>query len=170
MVDIGTQFKSLMDKANPIISNQILLQMESFAEEMVDNIIPIQRGFKNLTGNTITSFSYGLYYKGVLQKIGSYNGKSAIRTKLSRGDIFDGIDYDGNKRRFLGEVDTDGSYGLQTAINFLKSQSPIAAYALIFTTGTEYSVYLENKMNSNVLTDAKIFSITSFIQSFKPIE
>ena len=170
MVDISKQLKSLMDKAYPKISNQILMQMESFAESMIDNIIPIQRGFKNLTGNTITSFSYGLYYKGSLQKIGSYNGKKAIRVKLSRDEIFEGIDYDGNKRRFTGVVDTDGSYGVNTAISFLKSKSPSGEYSLIFTTGTEYSVYIENKMNKNVLTDAEIYSISSFINSFKPIE
>ena len=55
MDDIGKQFDTLVDKAMPVIDENILLQMNNFGDDMVQNIIPIQRGFKNLTGNTITS-------------------------------------------------------------------------------------------------------------------
>ena len=91
MDDIATQFDNVISKAMPNIDTGIFLQMDSFGENMVDNIIPIQRGFKNLTGNTITSFAYGIYINKVLEQVGMYNGESAIRVKLTKGEIFSGV-------------------------------------------------------------------------------
>ena len=90
MDDIGTQFDKLMNKAMPNIDEQIMIQMNAFGEEMVDNIMPLQAGFKNLTGNTITSFAYGVYLNKELQNIWLYDGKSAIRWKLTDGEVFKG--------------------------------------------------------------------------------
>lgn len=169
MDSIEKQFDSIMEKQNPVIDSFIMKNLENFGEEMVNNIIPIQRGFYNLTGNTITSFAYGLYLDGELLKIGLYDGKNAIRTKLTKGELFEGISYDGKYRRFVGIVSTDGDYGTQTSINFLKSYSVTSKYGIVFTTGTEYSEYLEKVVNVNVLTDGRIYSISSFINSFKKI-
>ena len=171
MDDIGTQFDKLMNKAMPNIDEQIMIQMNAFGEEMVDNIIPLQAGFKNLTGNTITSFAYGIYLNKELQNIGLYDGKSAIRWKLTGGEVFKGIDYDGNEREmFYAEIATDSGYGKNTSIDFLENYVPSGYYAIVFTTGTEYSVFLENKLKENVLSNARTWSISSFINSFKPIK
>jgi len=171
MDDIGTQFDKLMNKAMPNIDEQIMIQMNAFGEEMVDNIIPLQAGFKNLTGNTITSFAYGVYLNKELQNIGLYDGKSAIRWKLTDGEVFKGVDYDGNEREmFYAEIATDLGYGKNTSIDFLENYVPSGYYAIVFTTGTEYSVFLENKLKENVLSNARTWSISSFINSFKPIK
>lgn len=170
MDDISVQFDKLASKAIQNIDEDILIQFDAYGENMVDNIIPLQRGFKNLTGNTITSFAYGIYINKGLEQVGLYNGEKAIRSKLSKGEIFRGIDYDGNERRgFRADVDTDGGYGADTSIKFLQNYVPNGKYAIVFTTGTEYSEFLETRRNVNVLTDAKTTSISNFIQSFKPI-
>ena len=170
MDDIGKQFDTLVDKAMPVIDENILLQMNNFGDDMVQNIIPIQRGFKNLTGNTITSFAYGTYINKVLKQVGMYNGKAAIRVKLTKGEVFTGIDYDGDYRKhFVAEIETDQGLGTNTSMKFLQGYIPTGYYSIVFTTGTEYSEFLENRLHFNVLTDARTFSIQSFIRSFKPI-
>lgn len=170
MDDISVQFDKLASKAIQKIDTNMFIQLDAYGENMVDNIIPLQRGFKNLTGNTITSFAYGIYIDKGLEQVGLYNGEKAIRSKLSKGEIFRGIDYDGNERRgFRADVDTDGGYGTDTSIKFLQNYVPNGKYAIVFTTGTEYSEFLETRRNVNVLTDAKTTSISNFIQSFKPI-
>lgn len=169
MDDIATQFDNMISKAMPNIDTGIFLQMDSFGENMVDNIIPIQRGFKNLTGNTITSFAYGIYINKVLEQVGMYNGKSAIRVKLTKDEIFSGVDYDGDLRKYYkADVETDQGTGVNTSLKFLEGYIPKGNYAIVFTTGTEYSVYLE-ALGFNVLSDSRLFSIQSFVNSFKKI-
>lgn len=170
MDDISVQFDKLTSKAIQKIDTDMFIQLDAYGENMVDNIIPLQRGFKNLTGNTITSFAYGIYIDKGLEQVGLYNGEKAIRSKLSKGEIFRGVDYDGDERSgFRADVDTDGGYGTDTSIKFLEGYVPNGKYAIVFTTGTEYSEFLETRRNVNVLTDAKTTSISNFIQSFKPI-
>jgi len=170
MVDIRTQIESLMQKASPKIDEHIINQMDAFGAEMVKNIIPIQRAFKNLTGNTITSFAYGVYLDKQMVKVGYFNGNDPIRGKLTKDEYFGGIDYDGTPRKFTGVIQTDGGSGKSTSLSFLNSYSPHGKYAIVFTTGTEYSSYLETKLHLNVLTDARISSIAAFVNSFKPIK
>lgn len=188
MDNISVQFDKLVSKAIQKIDTDMFIQLDAYGENMVDNIIPLQRGFKNLTGNTITSFAYGIYINKELKQIGLYHGEKAIRSKLVKGEIFTGDDYDGKVRRsmnwdydmrksiggevrptFMADVDTDGGYGKDTSIKFLEGYVPNSKYAIVFTTGTEYSEFLETRRNVNVLTDAKTTSISNFIQSFKPI-
>lgn len=169
MDDITLQFEKNLKQAQPMIDNHIIGEMRKFGTEMIDNIIPVKRGFKDLTGNTITSFAYGIYLEGNLVEVELYSGDPPVRRKLSKGEIFDGVDYDGNKRYFIGTVDTNQSFGSETSISFLSKYKTLNRYSIVFTTGTEYSELLESK-GLNVLTDGKITAITSFIQSFKPIK
>ena len=170
MDDISVQFDKLASKAIQKIDTDMFIQLDAYGENMVDNIIPLQRGFKNLTGNTITSFAYGTYINKVLKQVGMYNGKAAIRVKLTKGEVFTGIDYDGDYRKhFVAEIETDQGLGTNTSMKFLQEYIPTGYYSIVFTTGTEYSEFLENRLHFNVLTDARTFSIQSFIRSFKPI-
>ena len=165
MDNISVQFDKIISKAMPKIETSIFLQMDSFGEAMLKNITP----FSNLTGNTITSFSYGIYINGELEQIGLYDGKEAIRTKLTKDEIFTGVDYDGKYRKyFKATISTDSDYGKNTSINFLSNYAPKSKYAIVFTTGTEYSEFNKNIVDS--FTNLKVMSISSFVQSFKPIE
>lgn len=170
MDNVGTQFDNIAAKITKNVDEYMMQQMEAYGENMIDNIIPLQAGFKNLTGNTLTSFAYGTYLNKKLYNIGIFKGKSAKRWKLTAGEIFSGEDYDGNNRNyFKAEIDTDLGYGKDTSISFLESYTPKGVYSLVFTTGTEYSTYLETNLHLNVLTDARTYSIANFIRSFKPI-
>ena len=136
-----------------------------------------QAEYRNLTGNTVTSLAFGLYVDGVLSDVVTLDKESPMRTKLTKGDILRNfVDYDGNLRKyFSANVATDGGYGYDTSLTFLKSYRipKKYKYALVVTTGTEYSEYLQNVLNLNVLSDTAIKAETNgykmFINSFKPI-
>ena len=137
-----------------------------------------QAGYRNLTGNTVTSLAFGLYVDGVLSDVITLDKKAPWRNKLTKGDILRNfVDYDGNFRAyFKAVVATDSGYGYDTSLTFLKSYRipKKYKYALVVTTGTEYSTYLENELNLNVLKGtelkAKSNGYKMFVSSFKKIE
>ena len=170
--------KSILDQFNTCLGNiekevnrVMLLNMEHFGDGMVNRVLPEQAEFRNLTGNTLASYSYGIYLNGILHLLSSFDGKSAIRRKLRKGEIVrDFVDYDGSSRSyFQATVDTDGDYAVNSASLFLQTYKPTGKYSIIFTTGTEYSSYLENVRNLNVLSEGFEESRSAFISSFKPI-
>ena len=95
-----------------------------------------------------------------------------IRNKLIKGEtVFDFEDYDGNIRTwFTADIDTDGGYGDNTSAQFLKNYKTKRQFSIVFTTGTEYSEYLEKIRKVNVLTDGFEYSMSAFIKSFKPVK
>lgn len=170
--DISKQFDTCAKNANDIIEKYILVQMQNFCIYMVNKVLPNQQEFRNLTGNTITSFAFGIYINGTLRVMGfNKDSKPALRNKLIKGElVYDFEDYDGNNRRyFKADIDTNAGYGQTSSSQFLQSYKPTGKYSIIFTTGTEYSAYLENVLNLNVLSDGLETSRSQFIQSFKPI-
>lgn len=168
---ISEQFSTCIGNIEKEVSRVILLNMERFGDDMVSRVLPEQAEFRNLTGNTITSYSYGIYLNGVLQLMNYFDGKPAVRRKLKKGEIVrDFVDYDGNYRSyFQTTVDTDGDYGVNSASLFLQTYKPTGKYSIIFTTGTEYSSYLENVRDLNVLSEGFEYSRSAFISSFKTI-
>jgi hypothetical protein len=135
-----------------------------------------QAGYRNLTGNTITSIACGVYRNYMLQEIYYIDGKNPpIREKLVQGEyVVDFLDYDGNVRRFFkAEIDTDGGFGRNTAASFLLSHRPGHPDGIVITTGTEYSEFLESVLELNVLTDtqqtarrgARAKFLTSFVRA-----
>ena len=137
-----------------------------------------QAEYRNLTGNTVTSLAFGLYVDSVLSDVVTLDKESPLRTKLTKGDVLTNfVDYDGRlRKRFYADADTDGGYGYDTSLTFLKGYRIPKKwkYAIVVTTGTEYSEYLQNVLNLNVLQDTEIKAETSgykmFINSFKPID
>lgn len=168
---ISQQFDVCLAKINKEVERAVLANMERFGDDMVNRVLPEQAEFRNFSGNTLASFSYGIYLNGVLQLLNSFFGKPAIRQKLRKNEIVrDFIDYDGNHRPyFKADIDTDGDYGVNSASMFLVTYKPKGRYSMIFTTGTEYSAYLENVRNLNVLSEGFEYSKNAFINSFKPI-
>ena len=137
-----------------------------------------QAGYRNLTGNTVTSLAFGLYVDGALSDVVTLDKESPLRTKLTKGDVLTNfVDYDGIlRKRFYAEADTDGGYGYDTSLTFLKGYRIPKKwkYAIVVTTGTEYSEYLQNEYKLNVLGKTEIKAKTDgykmFINSFKPID
>jgi len=132
--------------------------------------------YANLTGNTITSIAFGIFKNHALTDVIFVNQKEAIRTKLIRGEVVSNfIDYDGNERkRFYAKIDTDGFYGKDTTMAFLYKFSSRYANSIVVTTGTEYSEFLDQELDLNVLTDTRDYvkadAFSLFLKNFKKIE
>ena len=170
--NISQQFNDCMPDIEKEVNGIVLANMEMFGDDMVNRVLPEQAEYRNLTGNTLTSYSYGIYLDGVLQLLNYFDGNPAVRRKLRKDDVVrDFVDYDGNNRSyFQATIDTDGDYGVNSASLFIQTYKPKGKYSIIFTTGTEYSAYLENVRDLNVLTEGFEYSKSAFISSFKPIK
>lgn len=122
----------------------------------------------DLTGNTITSFTAGVYKDGSLYNVINVMDVTGIdtptRTKLSNDMGMVTVErYDD---RELVTVDTstmvatDKKYGFDTARSFLMGYSPkfSKGWSIVVTTGTEYSEFIEEVRKLNVLTETFLWS------------
>lgn len=135
-------------KANAMIEQRVYATLYRvgmyYLQHAIDN-----KTYNNLTGNTITSTSFGIYKNFKLTDIVFVSMKEAIRVKLIKGEtVVNFLDYDGSVReRFTAPIDTDGFYGKDFSIDFLYQYKPEYATCIVWTTGTEYSDMLEDKWN-----------------------
>lgn len=117
-----------------------------------------ERGYDGFTGNTQTSYTCGLYVDGRLTDavVAGSAIKAPVRLKVEKGKtVFLSKPYEGRPRRVTGKVEVDRLYGKDSAFGFLKTYKdvPRKGIAIVATTGTEYSEYLENARKLNVLTE-----------------
>lgn len=169
---IQDQFQVIQTNTNKVVDAYMEKQLVDFGIHMVNEALPSQQEFRNLTGNTLTSYAFGVYVNGALRAMGfNKDAKAPLRNKLIKDEIvYDFTDYDGNFRDyFRAEVDTDAGYGQSSSVQFLQSYKSRAKYSIIFTTGTEYSAYLENSLNLNVLSDGVDYAASAILKSFQPI-
>lgn len=147
--------------ARKAIYQAIWKQMKTLSIELLRRAVEDYNG-RNLTGNTITSISAGLYdvdspYPIILNAIDVIGLREPIWHKLTEGDIWIGEDYDGNYRyEFAANVKTDVGYGANTSYKFLLDYKLPAECSLgiVLCTGTEYSEYLKDELNYDVLVGA----------------
>lgn len=144
-------------KAQQAIYRAVYAAMKECAIRFVEEAVSDYDG-GNLTGNTITSISAGLYEQGMPQPIvisaRDLGLKSPIAKKLHKGVYFEGEDYDGNMRKgFKAVKDTDGGYGEGTSSHILQSYKLPAGctFGIVVTTGTEYSEYLTKELDYDLL-------------------
>ena len=130
--------------------------------------------YTGFTGNTQTSYTCGLYINSKLvYYVNQYTwNRKPVRKKVPKGVyVYLEKPYEGHARNVYGEVGVDNRYGADTALAFLKSYSaPKNTIALVATTGTEYSEYIESVLGLNVMTDTwqKIASILK--RNIKPVK
>lgn len=113
----------------------------------------VNKGFHNLTGNTLTSYMIGIYEDNKLLRCVSISEaadiKSPTHTKLTNSSgyaVFDDYDSGRTFKVYLQNMTrTDEDYGENTSRHFLMSFRPNVpkGFSLVFTTGTEYSVIKE---------------------------
>lgn len=111
--------------------------------------------FWGFTGNTQTSYGFGLYIDGNLQTymVMADSKPPIIRAKLKKGEtVFLEEPYEGDPRKRTGEVTIVDEVGVTTTLRTLGSVKPLGKYGIVVATGTEYSELLEAK-NYNVLTE-----------------
>lgn len=133
------------------------------------------KGYDSFTGNTVTSYACGIYYNGDLMGIilAADGMKKPVAKKIKKGKrLFLKRPYEGKSRAVKGTVKVDDFYGAESSEKFLESYRPIIknGYAIVMTTGTEYSEYLENVRELNVLSDTQKDSIDILLSSITPLE
>lgn len=166
-----------------MVQKDILERIEAFGDYCLEFFAGSAQWY-NLTGNTITSLGYGIFQDGLLLKAATMNSEgiktSAICTKLTKGDVFYGMTYDGDlikpQDAYVPDVQTDQQYGSDSTFDWLAngkvklSAMQDRGYCIMFTTGTEYSVYndaISESMHGNRSFTQNTFA--KFLKSFKPI-
>lgn len=174
MPDNKALFDAGMDKAHTIIYNHLQDILLDVCESAVTYAMNHHSGFLNFTGNTHTGYACGVYVDGKLigAVMAASKAKAPVRVKLTAGENdFLRPDYDGRNRPFTGVVDTDGGLGSAYALKFLQSHKPNNSKGLSFcmTTGTEYSLYLEQIRHADVLTGTFTEIPKMLFATLKPI-
>lgn len=119
--------------------------------------------FQGFTGNTQTSYMVGIYQGGALKAIVNQENwkRPPVNRKLRKGEgLYLEKPYEGHSRFVKGKVDVGEKYGSDTSVAFLKRFTPRhhgkKGFAMVLTTGTEYSVIIEEVYNLDVLTKTMI--------------
>lgn len=132
------------------------------------------REFTGFTGNTQTSYACGVYVNGSLREIILQDDYSdpPRRLKLKPGKgVYLSDPYEGAPRYSRGTVPTNNMTGAQTSVYFLQKykKAPKRGWGLVVCTGTEYSEYLEEVRDLDVLTKTWAESESLVKSEFKPI-
>lgn len=135
----------------------------------------IAREYMAFTGNTLTSYSCGIYKNGRLVYVVSSgdNLRKPVHKKVKlRKRVFLKRPYEGPGRAVVGAVNVNDKSGQYTAEDFLDSYKdvPKKGFAIVMTTGTEYSEYLENVVKLNVLSNTYRKAGEILMNSIKPID
>lgn len=134
---------------------KLLPTLETIAHALVKDAL-LNRGFMSFTGNTITSYTVGIYLNGTLNTIvSSFDElKHPVHIKIRKGQfVYLESPYEGEPRVRRGAVEVDNKgWGIDTALEFLRNFkiSKRIPVAMVMTTGTEYSFWIEQN-NLNVL-------------------
>lgn len=173
-MDNSKVFDEGMKKAKRIINDYLYAAVERSCSMLIDHALK-EREFDGFTGNTQTSYACGIYYNGGIMGmiISGSTMRKPVHIKVHKGEkISLGKPYEGKARTVIGKVDVDGELGANSAADFLSSYKPFITkgFSVVMTTGTEYSEYLENVRNLNVLTDTYKSSKGILLEELKPMK
>ena len=139
----------------------------------------LEKGYSNLTGNTLTSYAIGIYKDGVVSDIlVNDNVMPPVHVKFTAGKVYKNFyDYDGVFHESVSvPIPTDETYGRDTSVGFLMGYTPPftkPSVGFVMCTGTEYSEYLEY-YGRNVLTatrdEFKALGEKMLLRNLKPIK
>lgn len=148
---IKEQFEAGQKKAMAIKKKVLLDGLRSLMEDCVHYAYD-NHEFHNLTFNTQDSYGGAVYFKGKM-----YGSPYFLEQKAEKGTI-------------NMQIKTDGQFGHEKSLDFLRSYRPQSEFAICVTTGTEYSQFLERVRGLDVLTGTFEFAKDEFFKSFKPIK
>lgn len=118
--------------------------------------LPRKKGFSGFTGQTQTSYMGGVYVNGHLRYIVTQSAwtKLPVRGKVPRGkSVHLKSPYEGPERTIHGEADIGEPSGRLTSLHFLQGfDAPRHGLTVVITTGTEYSEFIEDVLELDVLT------------------
>lgn len=167
-------FKEIRSRFNKLTKEHVLNILTDTCFDLINNALD-SKEYTGFTGNTQTSYTCGIYLNGKLTYILSAGNKpkKPVSKKVKKGNRkFLYNPYEGDSRSVYGEVDTNNLYGQPTAINFLKSykDAPKKGFAIVMTTGTEYSVYLEKVLDLTVLGTTYLRAKNILMNRVRPID
>lgn len=172
MATLTDEIRKGFDKADALIKTALLNMMSEFAYECIKDT-QNQKEFMGFTGQTQTSYMAGVFHNGKL--VGTVDNtytKKPVFRKLRMGESkYLKHPYEGKPRAAKGYVWTDGGEGRDTSVAFLRSYKgvPKKGWAVVVTTGTEYSEYIESVRRLNVLTNTAAFADVIFDSVAKEI-
>ena len=139
-----------------MIEDVIFISLANAADDLLKRVAT-NRQFIGFTGNTQTSYAVGLYINGKLEHVAvQQNWKEPTRRmKVRKGQlVFLSNPYEGRPRAVRGQVDIEENHGLYLSLKQIQEyKAPRKGIALMMTTGTEYSLYIEQAMSLDVLTN-----------------
>lgn len=147
----GYSLKKLQEE----IENALFPRLRVAAKTMLEHAAQ-KKSYKGFTGNTQTSYSAGIYIRGVLREVAVQKtyGKPPVFRKIRKGERKRLRNpYEGKARTVRGTVDVNDLSGVSTSLEFLAGYKfPKGQSGIVVTTGTEYSLYIEVARRLNVLT------------------
>lgn len=135
--------------------------------------------YTSFTGNTLTSLAFGVYENNQLTDVVFISGVGApVHAKIQEGQrkwLY--FPYEGDARFVLGSVEIEDAWGDETSIKTLQALCPKGGNGIIVTTGTEYSTFLEQVKDLNVLSNTflkaeqeGLYEMKRWLDVNKPIE
>ena len=145
----GINDKVLSDakrKVTEQVNGKLSVVVDIIADRVADRIRHDGK-YHNVTGNTMGSITFGIFYDGKL-KIGDtpYAREYIERKTLVKGEKYKGFKAPTGERHY---------YGNDESVKFLKSFTPSVkkGFDIVFVVGTEYAEYIENTRRLNVMTE-----------------
>lgn len=168
---LGNGLRKAKEMVYAYISDVLIGVCEALVK---DAIASYKSPIGSFTGNTITGYSSGVYMNGELIYFYSSSNtkKPPVRAKIRKGKtVYLSPDYEGRNRSVTGKVDTDGKYGHETSLAFLKAyKSKVKnGFEVVTCSGTEYSSFIETKMGGNVLTNTSQNAGSILISKFNSV-
>lgn len=169
----GAELTKAKKRMKQVTSGHIYNILAKTCDDLLGDAVK-SKEYLGFTGNTQTSYSCGLYIDGALSYYVNQTmwSKKPVRQKVPKGvRVYLKHPYEGKARAVIGRTDVDTLYGKDSAFQFLQSYKdvPRSGYAIVMTTGTEYSVYIEQTHGLNVLTDTFQHAKAIFTKNWKPI-
>lgn len=150
--------------------------VESLRASCIDLLKEVQyhRTFEGFTGQTQTSYMGGLYVNGKLRAL--FNERNWLerprRSKVPKGKlVWLNNPYEGRPRGVIGEVNIVDPSGTSLSTKILMEyEAPKKGFAIVITTGTEYSEYLEQSLKHlDVLTGTYMAAANIIERNWKKI-
>lgn len=160
-------------KGLAMIETSFMVALHYASVELVHTAL-FNREYVGFTGNTQTSYTCGVFLNGKLVDVVSTADslEKPVRHKIPLGkDVYLERPYEWPPRSRGGMVKVDRNYGSETALKIInRYKAPKKGIALVMTTGTEYSEFLEQEIGLDVLTKTFKDAPTILAKNWRPIK
>lgn len=171
--DNATTLKKGFEHGIKIIEAVLEKSLMDAADELLKQVVK-NREYNGFTGNTQTSYACGVYINGKLVHVVFQHNWTAptVRMKVRKGQVvFLQNPYEGNPRRIVGQADIVENHGKPMSLRMLEEyRAPRQGVALMMTTGTEYSTFLEEELGLDVLSKTKADAPDIIRKNWKKID